>query len=58
MKPLSSGGLYVNFSGFGEEGEALVRAAYGTNYAGLAALKQQYDPGNLFHMNQNIRPAG
>ncbi len=57
MKPYSSGGLYVNFSGFGEEGEALVRAAYGVNYARLAALKHQYDPGNLFHMNQNIRPA-
>ena len=57
MKPYSSGGLYVNFSGFGEEGEALVRAAYGANYARLAAIKQQYDPANLFHMNQNIRPA-
>lgn len=58
MRPYSSGGLYVNFSGFGEEGEALVRAAYGENYDRLARLKQQVDPTNLFHMNQNIRPAG
>jgi FAD/FMN-containing dehydrogenase len=57
LKPFSSGGLYVNFSGFGEEGEALVRAAYGANYTRLAALKHRYDPRNLFHMNQNIRPA-
>jgi FAD/FMN-containing dehydrogenase len=57
MKPYSAGGLYINFSGFGEEGEALVRAAYGANYDQLSILKRQYDPTNLFHMNQNIRPA-
>ncbi len=57
MRPYSSGGLYVNFSGFGEEGEALVRAIYGENYDRLAQLKQQYDPTNLFRMNQNIQPA-
>jgi FAD/FMN-containing dehydrogenase len=57
FKPYSSGGLYVNFSGFGEEGEQLVRAIYGENYERLARLKQQYDPTNLFRMNQNIHPA-
>ncbi len=57
MKPYSSGSLYVNFSGFGEEGEQLVRAIYGENYGRLARLKQQYDPGNLFRLNQNIRPS-
>lgn len=56
MQPYSSGGSYVNFSGFGEEGEALVRATYGENYTRLVRLKNQYDPTNLFHMNQNIRP--
>jgi hypothetical protein len=58
MKPYSSGGLYVNFSGFGEEGEQLVRAIYGENYERLARLKERYDPTNLFHLNQNITPAG
>jgi FAD/FMN-containing dehydrogenase len=57
MRPYSAGGLYVNFSGFGEEGEALVRAAYGANYDRLSILKRQFDPTNLFHMNQNILPA-
>ncbi|MCD6032505.1 MAG: linked oxidase domain protein [Thermomicrobiales bacterium] len=58
MRRFGSGGLYLNFAGFGEEQEALVRAGYGTNYDRLAALKTEYDPGNLFHMNQNIRPRG
>jgi FAD/FMN-containing dehydrogenase len=53
----SSGGVYLNFPGFGEEGDALVRAGYGENYARLAAVKRMYDPANLFRMNQNIRPA-
>ena len=57
MKPYSSGSLYVNFSGFGEEGESLVRAIYGENYERLARLKQRYDPDNLFRLNQNIRPS-
>ena len=58
MQPYSKGGLYLNFAGFGEEQETLVRAGYGTNYDRLAALKTEYDPGNLFRMNQNIRPRG
>ena len=53
----SSGGVYLNFAGFGEEKEALVRAGYGDNYDRLAAIKAQYDPDNLFRMNQNIQPA-
>jgi FAD binding domain/Berberine and berberine like len=57
MQRFASSGIYLNFPGFGEEQEELVRAAYGTNYERLARLKAQYDPANLFRMNQNIQPA-
>lgn len=49
--------MYLNFGGFAEEKEELVRAGYGPNYERLAALKAKYDPANLFRMNQNIVPA-
>ena len=53
----STGGLYLNFPGLGEEKDALVRAGYGVNYDRLAELKAKYDPTNLFRMNLNIAPA-
>jgi FAD/FMN-containing dehydrogenase len=53
----STGGLYLNFAGLGEEKEALVKAGYGSNYDRLARLKAEYDPANLFRMNLNITPA-
>jgi FAD/FMN-containing dehydrogenase len=57
MKHHSNGRAYLNFAGLGEEGEDLVRTSYGaSNYERLVALKRQYDPGNLFSFNQNIRP--
>ena len=52
----SSGGLYLNFPGLGEDGEALLRAGYGANYDRLTAVKAKYDPMNLFRMNLNIPP--
>jgi FAD/FMN-containing dehydrogenase len=54
----STGGLYLNFAGLGEEKEALVRAGYGVNYDRLTKLKAKYDPTNLFRMNLNVPPAG
>ena len=40
-----------------DEGEDNVKAAYRDNYARLAQVKRQYDPGNLFRVNKNIKPA-
>ena len=56
LEEFSPGGLYVNFAGLGEEGEQLVKAAYGKNYKRLAEIKAKYDPGNFFRINQNIKP--
>jgi FAD/FMN-containing dehydrogenase len=53
--PYSAGGAYVNF--MMDEGDARVRASYRDNYDRLAAAKASYDPGNLFHVNQNIQPS-
>ncbi|SHK66876.1 FAD-binding oxidoreductase [Rhodothermus profundi] len=53
--PFASGGAYVNFIP-ADESDALQRA-YGDNYARLAQIKRQYDPHNLFRVNQNIHPA-
>jgi FAD/FMN-containing dehydrogenase len=52
----SGGGIYLNFPGFLEEGQGLMRDAYGENYERLVALKNQYDLTNLFRTNQNIEP--
>jgi len=47
-------GAYVNQ--LGETSDDLVRTAYGANYSRLVALKKKYDPTNVLHSNQNIRP--
>src|SRR5215210_5294159 len=56
MQPFSKGGSYLNFPGFGEEKEAMLRASYGPNYDRLVTLKSRYDTNNLFRMNLNIPP--
>ncbi|MDM0104840.1 FAD-binding oxidoreductase [Variovorax sp. J22R24] len=54
LHPYSAGGAYINF--MMDEGEDRVKATYREHYDRLAAIKRQYDPGNLFRVNQNIRP--
>jgi hypothetical protein len=58
MQPYSTGGVYVNYLGReSDEGADRVKAAYGPEkYQRLVALKNKYDPTNLFRLNQNIRP--
>lgn len=52
--PYASSGAYVNF--MTEDESDRVAAAYGANYARLVQAKRQYDPENVFHLNQNIKP--
>ncbi|MFF6774276.1 FAD-binding oxidoreductase [Streptomyces sp. NPDC012637] len=56
LHPHSMGGAYVNFLGQDEGGER-VRSTYRGHYDRLAEVKSTYDPDNVFHHNQNIRPA-
>jgi FAD/FMN-containing dehydrogenase len=56
LHPYSAGGAYVNF--MMDEGEDRVKATYGGNYKRLAEIKANYDPQNLFRVNQNIKPSG
>lgn len=55
IHPYSAGGAYVNF--MMDEGEDRVKATYGDNYDKLVAIKNKYDPQNLFRVNQNIKPS-
>jgi FAD/FMN-containing dehydrogenase len=54
LHPYSAGGAYVNF--MMEEGQDRIKATYGDNYDRLVAIKNKYDPTNLFQVNQNIKP--
>jgi FAD/FMN-containing dehydrogenase len=54
LHPYSAGGAYINF--MMEEGHNRVKDSYRENYQRLAAVKAEYDPTNLFRVNQNIQP--
>jgi hypothetical protein len=55
LRPRATG-VYANF--LEDEGEARIREAYPElTYRRLAQVKRDYDPSNLFRLNQNIRPA-
>ena len=54
LAPYAGEAGYVNFMAGDDQGR--VEANYGDNYERLVRVKQAYDPGNLFHLNQNIAP--
>ena len=57
MQPFSSGGAYITQMGVeAEEGADRIKDAFGPNYEQLVALKNKYDPTNLFRHNQNVKP--
>ncbi|WP_327384211.1 MULTISPECIES: FAD-binding oxidoreductase [unclassified Streptomyces] len=52
--PHSEEGGYINF--MADDDQDRIRTNYKGNYDRLVAVKRAYDPENLFHLNQNIRP--
>jgi FAD/FMN-containing dehydrogenase len=54
VEPFATGEVYVNHLD-AEEGTR-IKTAYSDNYGRLVALKNKYDPTNLFRLNQNIKP--
>lgn len=57
VTPWATGDVYLNF--IGDEGGARVQAGYGSHdWERLVAVKREYDPDNVFHLNHNIDPAG
>ena len=54
VEPFATGEVYVNH--LDAEEATRIRAAYSDNYGRLLALKNKYDPTNLFRLNQNIKP--
>jgi len=54
-RPFSTGAVYVNYMDRDESDR--LEQAYGSSYARLQQLKQQFDPENRFRRNQNVAPA-
>jgi len=54
-RPFSTDAVYVNYMDRDESDR--IEAAYGSSYAQLQRLKQQFDPENRFRRNQNVAPS-
>ncbi len=54
LEPHSSTAGYINF--MDGDDQSRIKENYSGNYQRLASIKKQYDPDNLFHVNQNIKP--
>ena len=55
LAPHVEPGVFLNFTS--DQGESRVRSSYGAKYDRLVAIKDSYDPDNVFHLNQNIKPS-
>ena len=55
MERFNRSGAYLNFPGFAEKGDDLLKEAYGNNYEVLRSIKAKYDPNNLFQGSLNIK---
>ena len=56
VAPHTTDAVYANYLAADEPDR--IRAAYGPNWERLVELKRTWDPDNVFHLNQNIDPAG
>jgi FAD/FMN-containing dehydrogenase len=56
LERYSYGGAYLNFPGFLEAGDELMKTTFGPNYQRMLALKRKYDPQNMFCYNHNLDP--
>lgn len=56
LRPYSEEGGYINFMSADDQDRA--PSNFGENYRRLQEIKVEYDPGNLFRLNQNVPPAG
>ena len=56
VEPFTAGNANVNHIAADDKPEK-VRASFGSNYDRLAEVKAKYDPGNLFQVNPNVKPA-
>jgi FAD/FMN-containing dehydrogenase len=54
IHPHGTVGGYVNF--MADDDQHRIRDNYKGNYERLVTIKRKYDPDNVFHMNQNIKP--
>jgi FAD/FMN-containing dehydrogenase len=52
--PHSEQGGYINF--MADDDQDRIKTNYKGNYERLVKIKREYDPNNLFHLNQNIKP--
>jgi FAD/FMN-containing dehydrogenase len=52
-----AGGAYLGFSGDERSDERVVRQQFGDNLERLRSIKAEYDPHNLFRINNNIEPS-
>ncbi|PSP67651.1 FAD-linked oxidase [Halobacteriales archaeon QS_1_69_70] len=55
MSPYATGAVYSNY--LDRDEEERISAAYGENYERLVELKEEWDPDNLFSLNQNVQPS-